>query len=154
MDDTFDRSKDESGVMNGQVRYTVYYEDTDLSGFVYHANYLRYFERAREHIIGVDFLAQLYREGLHFVVSQASLRFIAPLGHADEVMIESDGFFSRSPAIPFKQRAYRKNGADKPTLVCEADITIVALNRDHKPVRMPTELLTHFRTRTNQGGFS
>ncbi|MBW2548816.1 MAG: thioesterase, partial [Deltaproteobacteria bacterium] len=37
----------------------IYYEDTDHSGVVYHANYLKYFERAREHIFGVDELVRL-----------------------------------------------------------------------------------------------
>ena len=32
----------------------IYYEDTDHSGVVYHANYLKYFERAREHMLGVE----------------------------------------------------------------------------------------------------
>ncbi|MBT6176177.1 MAG: thioesterase, partial [Deltaproteobacteria bacterium] len=40
----------------------IYYEDTDLSGVVYHANYLKYFERAREHLIGPTELARLYNE--------------------------------------------------------------------------------------------
>ncbi len=32
---------------------TIYYEDTDFTGVVYHANYLKYFERAREELLGV-----------------------------------------------------------------------------------------------------
>ena len=40
----------------------IYYEDTDFSGVVYHANYLRFFERAREHILGADELVRLWRD--------------------------------------------------------------------------------------------
>ena len=47
----------------------IYYEDTDLSGVVYHANYLKYFERAREHLLGPTELARLYNEdGIGVVV--------------------------------------------------------------------------------------
>lgn len=52
----------------------IYYEDTDHSGFVYHANYLKYFERAREHVIGADVLASAWREkGVGAVVYKASI---------------------------------------------------------------------------------
>ena len=40
----------------------IYYEDTDHSGVVYHPNFLKYFERAREHIIGCEFLDKLWKE--------------------------------------------------------------------------------------------
>ena len=47
----------------------IYYEDTDHSGLVYHANYLKYFERAREHLLGTDELVRLLaEEGKGFVV--------------------------------------------------------------------------------------
>ena len=54
----------------------IYYEDTDLSGVVYHANYLKYFERAREHMLGRAELVRLLDEdGVGFVVYKASLSF-------------------------------------------------------------------------------
>ena len=57
-------------------RVHIYYEDTDLSGVVYHANYLKYFERAREHMLGRARLVQLLEEeGKGFVVYKCSLTF-------------------------------------------------------------------------------
>lgn len=57
-------------------RVQVYYEDTDLSGAVYHANYLKYCERAREHLIGPQELAKLYNDhGIGFVVYRAELTY-------------------------------------------------------------------------------
>ena len=54
----------------------VYYEDTDHSGVVYHANYLKYFERAREHLLGVDELVALWNEqGVGFVVYRADITY-------------------------------------------------------------------------------
>ncbi len=53
-------------------RVQIYYEDTDHSGLVYHANYLKYFERAREHMLGLAELRRLYDEdGVGFVVYDA-----------------------------------------------------------------------------------
>lgn len=61
----------------------VYYEDTDLSGAVYHANFLKYFERAREHLLGPDELVRLWRDaGIGFVVYRCELRFREPAGLA------------------------------------------------------------------------
>ncbi len=65
--------------MSSNIRHfpvQIYYEDTDHSGVVYHPNFLKYFERAREHVIGSDMLARLWRdEGLGFAVYKASIIF-------------------------------------------------------------------------------
>ncbi|MEE3327409.1 MAG: thioesterase family protein, partial [Myxococcota bacterium] len=54
----------------------IYYEDTDVSGMVYHANYLKYFERAREHFIGPEELVRLFEEeDTAFVVYKAELTY-------------------------------------------------------------------------------
>src|SRR5690606_5005447 len=66
----------------------IYYEDTDHSGVVYHANYLRYFERAREHVLGVRELVALYNEqGIGFVVYHAELTYrdVAVFGDTLEI---------------------------------------------------------------------
>ena len=54
-----------------RIQVQVYYEDTDHSGVVYHANYLKYFERAREGVIGPQALVALWKEsGLGFVAEK------------------------------------------------------------------------------------
>jgi acyl-CoA thioester hydrolase len=54
----------------------VYYEDTDHSGVVYHPNFLKYFERAREHVLGIENLAILWDEqGLGFAVYKADITY-------------------------------------------------------------------------------
>lgn len=55
----------------------IYYEDTDHSGVVYHPNYLKYFERARENLIGTDALVKLWEEdGVGFSVYKAKMGFL------------------------------------------------------------------------------
>jgi acyl-CoA thioester hydrolase len=68
--------------MNDKNRQThlfsaqVYYEDTDHSGVVYHANYLKFFERAREDIIGISKLSDMWHEqGIGFAVYKVNLGF-------------------------------------------------------------------------------
>lgn len=143
-------SSEPTGLLKGRCQFEVFYEDTDLSGFVYHANYLKFFERAREKIIGVSYLQQLYEQGLHFVVSKAELTFKAPLRHADLVVVKSEGAWSRSPAITFEQRAFRAAG-EVLAPVATGIITIVALNKDHRPVRMPDDVMEYFKTRELRG---
>ena len=54
----------------------IYYEDTDHSGVVYHPNFLKYFERAREHVIGSDQLAMLWDvHGLGFAVYKSNVTY-------------------------------------------------------------------------------
>lgn len=68
----------------------IYYEDTDHSGAVYHANYLKYFERAREHLLGVPELVRLLRdEGIGFVVYRAELTFRAAAAFGDTLEIQT-----------------------------------------------------------------
>ena len=127
----------------------MYYEDTDLSGFVYHANYLKYFERAREHLIGIQYLRHLYDTGVHFVVSKAELTFKSPAMHSDELVIETVGSYSKSPAIPFKQQAFVYRDGKK-VLIAEGTVTIVTLNAKNRPIRLPDSTLDYFSNRNTQ----
>ena len=71
-------------------RVQIYYEDTDHSGVVYHANYLKYFERAREHMLGTDELRRLFVEdGIGFAVYKAELTYKEGAVFGDTLVIES-----------------------------------------------------------------
>ena len=65
--------------LKGQTTWRVYYEDTDFSGYVYHANYLKFFERGREELLGVEKLQELFKKGLHFVVAKIQISYHKPL---------------------------------------------------------------------------
>ena len=141
--------RDDEGTLRDRVDFFVYYEDTDFSGFVYHANFLKFFERAREHLIGIDALKRWYLDGVHFVVSKALVDFHAPARHGDKIAILSDVQFSRSPRLPFNHEAWLvENGALTKKLV-SGFVHIVALNREHRPLRLPDALIAHFRGKTH-----
>ena len=83
---------------------TIYYEDTDLSGSVYHANYLKYFERAREHFFGVERLAAMVREtGIAWVVYRCEVKFKAPARHGDCIEIRTTPRIESDYRVTFEQ---------------------------------------------------
>ena len=135
------------GTVKDTSQFTVYYEDTDFSGFVYHATYLKFFERAREHLLGIDYIRSLYKDGFHFVVHGMNLQFTAPAQHGDIITVETTCTFSRSPAVHFRQVA-TKAGSTSLTLV-SADISAVLLGAGNKPVRLPMDVVAHLLAKTS-----
>ena len=96
-----------------QVR--VYYEDTDFTGIVYHANYLRFMERGRTNylrLLGADHRALFEQAsaeapGFHFVVRHMDLDFIRPAQMDDILMIETKPSEVRGASITLHQKVMR-----------------------------------------------
>lgn len=113
----------------------VYYEDTDFSGVVYHANYLRYFERAREHVLGAGELVRMWREEQKgFVVYKANQQFKEGAVFGDVLEIRSVARLESEYRVVFDQKAVRK--ADGRLLV-EAVIEMVVIDGERRPVPIP-----------------
>jgi len=113
----------------------VYYEDTDHSGFVFHANYLRYFERAREHALGTQELARLWRdEGIGFVVHKVAMAFKDGAVFGDVIEIRSTGRIESDYRVTFDQKAHRKGDGK---LLVEATFELVCLDRARRLVPIP-----------------
>ncbi len=86
----------------------IYYEDTDHSGIVYHANYLKYFERAREHMLGTAELRRLLEEdGIGFVVYKAELSYKRGARFGDTVTIRTKVEMASEYRAIFHQDAFR-----------------------------------------------
>ena len=111
----------------------VYYEDTDFSGFVYHANYLKFCERAREHLIGIDKIRQSFERGLHFVVHELNITYKKPLSHGCEFFVLSSLYQSpRSPRIYFHQEIFfQKERTSEPLLAADVLLSVVFLDQSH-----------------------
>lgn len=123
----------------------IYYEDTDFSGYVYHANYLKFFERAREHMIGIDLIRKLFTEGIHFVVAEMKIRFYAPARHADLIEIVSDSEFYSAPLARIQQTAYLVR-RDTETLgemkkLVHAELKVLSVDQIGKPASLPDWVL-------------
>ena len=117
----------------------VYYEDTDLAGLVYYANYLKFIERGRSEWVremGIDQAALKAETGGVFAVSRVVADYIQPARYDDELTVRST-IAKRTPArVIFAQTVLR--GEER---LFHADVTVVFLNADGRPQRLPDMLL-------------
>ena len=117
---------------------SIYYEDTDHSGVVYHANYLRYFERAREHVLGRAELTRMYREdGLGFVVYKANLSFIEGAVFGDDLEVRTVVEISSPYRAVFHQSMWRPNGQKA---MVEGEIHLVCV-KDGQLAKLPPKVM-------------
>ena len=113
----------------------VYYEDTDHSGVVYHANYLKYFERAREGVIGPAALVALWKEkGLGFAVYKADIQFMDGAEFGDTLDIVSSVRKDSDYRLVWHQEAWRP-GASKAAV--KAEIHLVCVDREKNLKAIP-----------------
>lgn len=137
-----------SGLIEGkQHRFAVraYYEDTDLSGVVYHANYLRWFERARSdfvRLLGIDQRAVNEAGQGAFAVADLSIRYLAPARLDDAVLIETTCDELRAASCRMAQRAIREDGK----LLSQAQLRIGFVAPDGRASRMPDHWRAAFAT--------
>ena len=100
--------------MSAEYRLRVYYEDTDAGGIVYHANYLKFIERARTEALLAAGMSQTdlrARCGLGFAVRDLTISYLAPARLEDQLVVTTQaGPASRAP----DWRWSRRSGAARP----------------------------------------
>jgi len=115
----------------------VYYEDTDFSGVVYHASYLRFFERGRTEFIrscGIDQQA-LHREtGVYFVVRRMAVDWLKPALMDDELVVETKAVKFGGASMELSQRILRGN-----EVLTTAEVLVVIL-KEGRPTRLPDSI--------------
>ena len=115
----------------------VYYEDTDLAGIVYYANYLKFIERARSTwvaALGVDQLA-LKQRGIVFAVRRVEADYIAPAVFEDDLIVETMPISMTPARLVLGQLVLRQD-----VVLFRSEITLVALGDGGKPLRLPDAL--------------
>lgn len=114
----------------------VYYEDTDFTGLVYHANYVRYFERGRSDFLrlaGIGHAELLDGDRpLAFVVSQMALKFLRPARIDDALIVRTVYESFKGVRLKVRQAVER----DGETL-CTADVEVICIHLNGRP-RRPT----------------
>lgn len=126
----------------------VYFEDTDLSGVVYHANYLRWFERARSdmlRVLGIDQRAAHEAGEGAYAVSAMDLRYLRPARLDDAVLIFSHVAELSPASCRIVQRAFRDE-----TLLCEAKVRVAFVAPSGRPRRQPAAWVAAFQTVVTQ----
>lgn len=118
---------------------SIYYEDTDHSGIVYHANYLKYCERAREHLLGRERLVSLYRDtGTGFVVYKAEMTFKEGAVFGDELEVRTTTSLESDFRLVFHQDIHRRSDGK---LMVACLIHLVTVGPDNKLVRLPADVV-------------
>jgi acyl-CoA thioester hydrolase len=115
----------------------VYYEDTDLAGIVYYANYLKFIERARSEWVrelGID-QAALKEAGLVFAVRRVEADYLAPARFGDDLEVETEVTGATAARLVLRQTV-RTGGR----VLFVALVTLVALTDAGRPARLPPGL--------------
>jgi acyl-CoA thioester hydrolase len=126
------------------MKVRIYYEDTDAGGVVYHANYLRYFERARTEYLrdrGVS-VSELAANGHILPVVRVEIDYRTPAVYDDLLDIETEVLEVGKSSFSVGQRALRDR--DRKLLV-ECKVTLVSVNEKMRPHRLPDALLRGLR---------
>ena len=116
----------------------VYYEDTDLAGIVYYANYLKFIERGRSEMLrdrGIDQGAIRQEDGVVFAVRRVEADYLKPALFDDELVVESAVKSVGGARIELTQNVMR-DGA----ILFSSTVTIVALSTDGRPARLPAKV--------------
>ena len=116
----------------------VYYEDTDASGRVYHANYLKFLERGRTNLIyQINFTHQILinKFDIIFVVKNISINFKKPAFFEDSIEVVSTITELNRVKINFVQKIYRESD-----LLIDAEVLVIPVNTLGKITKLPDEL--------------
>ena len=119
----------------------VYYEDTDFSGYVYHANYLKFCERARSdflRVVGID-QNQLIAAGTAFVVRRMVCEFLRPARFDDVIIVETMPTKMAGARFDLSQRVLR--GAD---VLFTTEVTVAIIDRRGRPMRILPDMAAKF----------
>jgi acyl-CoA thioester hydrolase len=125
----------------------VYYEDTDAGGIVYHANYLRFAERARTEmmrVLGAEHTLLKAESGAVWAVRAASADFFRPARLDDVVVVETRVQEVGGATVRLSQRIFLSGGprfvsdlAAKPPELAHIQVRLACLDGDGRPVRLP-----------------
>jgi acyl-CoA thioester hydrolase len=129
---------DQDMIVEGRHRYRlrVYYEDTDAAGIVYHANYLRYAERARTEALralGVPHAELVRNCNLMFVVRRMKLDYLRPARLDDSLEIVTEPLALRAATVRLRQVILGEHGS---CALAEIVLACVQVGGD-RPARIP-----------------
>ena len=139
------------GAFLGRVHHfalRVYFEDTDVSGVVYHGNYLKYMERARSDMLraaGIDQRVAIESGEGVYVVADLAIKYRASAKLDDDLVVLSEVLEVRAASCTIHQRVIRGQ-----EVLSEARVT-AAFVADGRPKRQPRAWVEIFRRLTEEG---
>ncbi|HCQ63757.1 MAG TPA: tol-pal system-associated acyl-CoA thioesterase [Rhodobacteraceae bacterium] len=116
----------------------VYYEDTDLAGIVYYANYLKFIERGRTEFVrarGIDQAALMEATGIVFAVRRVEADYLAPAKFGDDLSVETEVEAVKGASLVMNQRVTRAG-----EVLFAARVVLVAIGAAGTAVRLPADI--------------
>ena len=124
---------------------SVYYEDTDSTGYVYHSNYIKYAERARSNLVRDKFpeLQKLFNSNeFFFVVSYLDTNFFKPARLSDNLKVETFLIENSFCSIKLKHQIFREF-----LLITDINVKLVWINgQTTKPTKIPENIIARFNS--------
>lgn len=124
----------------GKFLTRVYYDDTDAGGIVYHANFIKFAERARSEWLrewGLNNSGLLIDHEFLIVVRHLTADYLAPARLDDLLTVETTLIDLGNASFTMQQRIYKEQ-----KLVADLKVTLVTINAAGKPIRVP-DVLRH-----------
>ena len=125
-------------------KFRVYYEDTDASGRVYHANYLKYLERGRSNLIyqsKYNHQELLKKFNIIFVVKNLNINYLRPAFFEDILEVQTSINQLSRVKLNFNQKIFRNT-----ELLVDAEVIIMPVNIEGKIIRLNEELFSFLKT--------
>ena len=122
-----------------QYKCEVFYEDTDMGGRVYHANYLKFIERARSKFIEflhIDQRALLVAENKFFVVKNIIADYLLPAYFGDKLVICTTLIELKRASMMLKQEILKDNKR-----IFDCEVKLALLNSSGKPERFSVDFV-------------
>jgi len=129
------------GFIRGNVHVfpvRVYYEDTDVGGVVYYANYLKFAERARTEmlrLLGREQQTMMETEGVAFAVKSARVEYFRPARLDDALVVRTGLIEVAGASLKVRQSIFR--GAE---LLVDMQIRLAVMDRSGRPTRLPADI--------------
>ena len=122
-----------------QYNCEVFYEDTDMGGRVYHANYLKFIERARSKFIEtlqIDQRALLIAENKFFVVKNIIADYLLPAYFGDKLVVRTTLIELKRASMMLKQEILKDNKR-----IFDCEVKLALLNSSGKPERFSVDFV-------------
>ncbi|VAW21200.1 Tol-Pal system-associated acyl-CoA thioesterase [hydrothermal vent metagenome] len=116
----------------------IYYEDTDFSGNVYHAAYLKFMERARTELLRQNDIHhfELAKQGMAFAVARLEISYMKP-AHIDDILeVVTEIKSTKGARFILEQEIFRGD-----TILTRSSVTVVAIGENGRPVRLPAGMM-------------
>ena len=115
----------------------IFYEDTDLAGIVYYANYLKFIERARSEMLSNLNISQkeLFEDGKFFVVTDLKAKYLSPAFFCDNLEVVTELQEVKGASLLLSQKVFRST-----ELLFKASINLALLKKNGKVTRLPANI--------------